>query len=80
MICPHCGDTGSPDASFRPVGSDMPRQPDEGSRGVCMRCRLWWQMSGGQMVKYTPTIDEQVLVALDAIQRQRRAARAAMCN
>jgi hypothetical protein len=38
---------------------------------------MWWAFvdnaEGGQLVKYTPTTDEQLLVALEVMRRKRQA-------
>jgi hypothetical protein len=45
---------------------------------------MWWAFvenaEGGQLVKYTPTVDEHVLMALDMMRRKRAAAMSARNN
>jgi len=67
MTCPHCGVTAQ---TFHDVGGSGGHVAREGCRGICMRCLMWWSYEGGQLVKYTPTIDEQVLVALARMKRE----------
>jgi hypothetical protein len=80
MTCPHCQATAR---SYTEV--DGPgHAPRNGCRGICARCLMWWAFvendQGGQLVKYTPTIDEQVLVGLEMIRRKRAAAMSARNN
>jgi hypothetical protein len=34
---------------------------------------MWWEYVAGVLVKYTPTVEEQVMVGLDILNRKRQA-------
>lgn len=67
MNCPHC------DVVFHwytQVG-DGPATPIDGSNGICARCLMWWEQINGQLTKYQPTADEQIMVVLQLLHRKR---------
>ena len=80
MTCPHCKATAR---SYTEVNGPG-HAPCNGCRGICARCLMWWAFvenaEGGQLVKYTPTVDEHVLMALDMMRRKRAAAMSARNN
>lgn len=77
MTCPHCKATAR---TYTEVSNGPGHQPREGCRGICMMCRMWWAYEGGQLVKYTPSVDEQVLVALEVMRRKQLAVAKARLN
>lgn len=67
MTCPHC------DIVFHGcIGVNTPSNTIyDGCVGVCAHCLMWWKYTGGQLVKYEPTIEEQAMVVLELLHRKR---------
>lgn len=76
MTCPNCGVTAP---SYHGVDGHS-HQAQEGCRGICLRCGLWWEFTSGHLVKYKPTMEEAYLVGAEIARKRRKAILKASMN
>lgn len=71
MKCPHCGyEVGT----ALPInGQGAAEVPQTGYKGLCRECLGWCIAVGGELVKYTPTLNEQAAITMLAFQKARLA-------